>query len=33
MIALIGERAIDRIKEGRAGTIVFNWQSYRQKAA
>jgi DNA replication protein DnaC len=30
---LIGERVIDRVKEGRAGTIVFDWPSYRQRAA
>ena len=33
MMVFVGERVIDRIKDGRAGTIVFNWQSYRQRAA
>jgi len=30
---LISERSVDRITDGGGGTIVFNWQSYRNRGA
>jgi DNA replication protein DnaC len=30
---LISERSVDRITEGGGGTLVFDWGSYRQRAA